>query len=224
MKNNYYIQKGTDQAVDIFSTYGIYVKETKGLNLLPKIKKPFIRDWPDEQGDDAYLPTNTVYESKEVSITFFIQKNTVGDIKASLTSFLQYVTTGGNIQYFDTYKKEGFRGYYNKNKINNETYRDYGSYIEFELEFVCPNGICFGFDNSGFLSLTATVTSGTADFYFSDGTSNLNVTNDFIKYMVGGFVIICPSVYGGISIVENKRKVLGINGKVLGINGKVLGI
>lgn len=215
---NYYIQKGTDTAKDIFATYGIRVKETVGMNQLPPLKEVFSRTWPDEQGDDIYIPTTAFFESKKVTITFFLQKTTVDEVKNSINSFLQYIISGEQICYFDTYKKNGFRGYYSENEVASEYYRLVGSNIEFDLDFMVPNGICYGFDNSQYSSIFVETINGTADVYFSDGTSNLDVSGIFIKNMIGGFVIVCPSIYGGISVTERVRKVLGISGKVLGID------
>ena len=78
---NYYVQKGTDEAKDIFTEYGIYVKQTIGLNNMPPIKKVFSRSWPEEQGDDVYLPSTAYYESKKVKITFYLSKTTISQVK-----------------------------------------------------------------------------------------------------------------------------------------------
>ena len=224
MIKNYYIQKGSDIAKDIFSEYGIIVMATKGLNQLPEIKSPFSRDWSDEQGDDVYFPSTTFFKSKEVTLTFRLQKDTVDDIKAAIKSFLEYIIPNGAINYFDTYRKDGFRGYYNKEKLIQESYRVTGSYIEWDMEFTVPNGICFGFDNTGNSRIFVDIIGDTSDIYFSDGSYSLEVAESFIKDLVGGFVIICPSIYGGTSLTGKIDRVLGISGKVLGINGKVLGI
>ena len=55
------------------------------------------------------------------------------------------MASGEYISYFDTYKKNGFRGYYIESDLVGESYRGVGSNIEFDLEFMVPNGICYGF-------------------------------------------------------------------------------
>lgn len=216
MIKSYYIQKGTDPYKDIWVDYGIIVMKTQGLYQLPKAKKPFYRSWPDEQGDDTYLPTDAKFETKDVTLTFRIQKDTVDDIRTAYKSFYKYLIGGGEISYFDTLKKEGFRGYYTENKINSENYRLTGSHLEFEMDFTCPNGICFGFDNSSGSSIFVNVLSGYGDIYFSDGSSVLNATVNFTKNLVGGFVIVCPSVLEGVEILPRINKLIGTNtGKLI---------
>lgn len=208
MNKNYYIQKNGIQAVNIWDEYTIYVKETNGLNLIPDSKSIFSRDWPDQQGLDYYLPTTTFFKEKTVQITFMILRSETSSIKSTMSTFLSYLISAGEINYFDTYKIEGFRGYYDKSKIGTERYRDEGNYIEFDLEFTVPNGICFGFDNSGNKSIFVSINSGYADLYYSDGSSSLNVSTTDYKVIQDGFLIICPSILGGVTISGLTNKLL----------------
>jgi len=223
MVKNYYIQKGTDVAKDLFSEYGISVKEVSGMSETPDTKSFFSRSWPDEQGEDVYIPSNLFFKSKEIKITFVLQKNTVSDVNTIMKSFLEYIIPNGFVNYFDTYRQNGFRGHYNKSDIDSESYRDLGSYIQWSMTFTAYNGICYGFDNSGSSSIFAEVTSGTADIYFSDGTSILEVSGQHIKGLDGGFAIVCPSIYGGVSLEKRTSKLIGTyvssNGKIYGIGG-----
>ena len=66
------------------------------------------------------------------------------------------------------------------------------------------------FDNTGNSSIFAYMINGAADFYFSDGSSKLNTSSDFIKNIDGGFIIICPSIFGGVNVEERQPVVLGV--------------
>lgn len=209
--------------------YNIFVKETKGLTELPDTKKMFQRDWKDEQGLDVWFPKYTLFKEREITVTFVMLKTSNVDFKNQLREFLNYFFSGGEINYFDTFKSEGFRGYLNKTKVNKEYYREYKTYIEFELNFIAPNGICYGFDNSGQSSIFVNMIRGTADFYFSDGTSQLNISEDFVHNQDGGFCIVCPSTLGGAIVKMRKNKIFCTSegkllGTDLGLNYKIYGI
>lgn len=206
MINNYYIQKGTSPAVSI-EDFDIVVMKTEGLWALPKVKKPFSRDYKDEQGIDVYIPAKTKFETKDVVLTFRVDKTSTYDAQQKMKAFIKYLCSGGAICYFDSFKKEGFRGFYDSQKINSEYFREYKTFIEFEMTFTAPNGICFGFDNSGQTSIFVNILSGGADFYFSDGTQVLSQTDSFIQNQEGGFVIVCPDELDGVDIQIRVNKI-----------------
>ncbi|MFA5359296.1 MAG: hypothetical protein WC310_05805 [Patescibacteria group bacterium] len=224
MINNYYIQLGTDVAVDIFNTYGIYVSKTEGLDGLPDAKEPFSRDWAEEQGLDVFLPDVVTFKERQIKITFAAIKTLTSEAKSNVKNFLKYLFSEEQFCYFDTFKKEGFRGYYSKHEIKNAKYVEYTTYIEFEMTFVAPNGICFGQDISSSTGITCIVEDGvSADFYFSDGTSVLGATESFNDNKNANFVIILPSVFDGAYIETRSNKLFGYNGKIFGYNGKIFG-
>jgi len=206
MKYNYYIQVGSIPAVNIWDEFGIYVASTEGLTTMPDAKAKFSRSWPDEQGDDAFLPDIIRFKSKEIKITFEVVKSDKVDAIAAIQKFHDHIYAAGQLSYFDTYKQTGFRGYYDKSSVNEEKYRETQNRIQFDMNFIAPNGICWGFDNSGQYSIFVDVLMEYGDFYFSDGTSLMNMDSDFIKDLDEGFVIACPSAFGGIKIEERALK------------------
>lgn len=200
MKKNYYIQVGSGAYKNIWDEYGIYVAETEGLNMLPSAKKLFSRDWPEEQGLDIHYPDDIMFKSRDVKITFKIVKSETSDAMSAIKLFRNELFSAGDFSYFDTYKNNGFRGHYEKDSVNTEVYREYSNYIEFEMNFVAPNGISFGYDNTGGFGIDLTVSKGYCDLYFSDGTKELNVEDYFLKDIEGGFVIVNPSIYNNLTV------------------------
>lgn len=208
--SNRYIQVGTEPAKNIYTEWGIYATKVEGLNQLPDTKDKWSRDWPDEQGEDVYYPSIVRFKGKEITVTFRIDEPGSTAVMNAISSFRNYLFLAGDLSYFDTYRKNGFRGYYNKEKTKEEKYRTDGSYVEFELNFFAPNGICFGFDNTGRQSIYVDVDQGTCDLYFSDGGQMQDVSEN-ISYLIDeGFVIVCPSVYNGVSVISNEGFIFGV--------------
>lgn len=220
MAYKHYIQVGDLPSRDLETDFNIIVKKVEGLTELPDIKKPFSKDWVDEQGIDVYIPDEIRFKSREVKITFILygNKETNTDIKQSLRDFFDYLLAANHFSYFDTYRKTGFRGYYSKQKMNEEKYREYLNYIEFETTFVVPNGICRGFNNEGETYARIEVRKGTANFYFSDGTSILNMEEGMLNVTLnGGFYITCPSLWDGAGARKSKPFGIFVGEMPLGI-------
>lgn len=208
MVNNYYIQVGSDPYKDIYADYGVKVKSTEGLNDTPDGKKVWSRDWKDEQGLDVYLPTYPKFKERKIKITFLLHYDTLTEMKEKMRVFLSYLFSANELSYFDTFKSEGFRGYYSKEKIQTESYRAGLNMIEFDMEFIAPNGICYGFDSSENDRISLDVINGTADLYFSDGTSLLGVDEALFMKFEGKFIIVCPSIYGGVVLSGGESRMM----------------
>lgn len=193
----YYIQSGSSGYKDIFTEFGIYVSKTEGMSSLPDSKSKFDTAIDTDQGSLVSVPNNIFFKKKTVVVTLLAIK---GDVKKSVSDFLEYAMSSGDLSYFDTYRGNGFRGYYIKSEIINEKYRDDGDFVEFSLSFEVPNGICYGYDNIGNSEINIEVTKGYVDLYFSDGTELLNQVGIVSKTQTDGFVIICPSINDNVNI------------------------
>ena len=157
------------------------------------------------------------FKSRDIKITFKILKTSQAQVREALRNFRDYLfSSGGQLLYFDRFKQEGFRGYYIKNETKMEMVRESKSMIEFDMHFKAPNGICFAYDNLGHDSVSVNVVRGYGDVYFSDGASFENVTEDFNRNMTDGFVIICPSTWRGVVILERLNKIIATRtGKII---------
>lgn len=88
----YYINRGSEQAKELYATYKIYVTGNKGLNDKPVQKEEFTESFADRNGQKAYERVAKVYEPQKVSINFVA----VGDlltVKASVKNFITYLQT-----------------------------------------------------------------------------------------------------------------------------------
>lgn len=64
------------------------------------------RDWPDEHGNDEFIPDKPVYKAYEIECEFvFI--GTHGTANEKIRSFLQYLAENGSFSIYDTYTKIG---------------------------------------------------------------------------------------------------------------------
>lgn len=76
----------------LHSYFGIYVKSTKGILDLPKMKPLIRHSWPDSPGESVYLRAPQ-FEAKEFSLDCFIQATSIFDFTQKLNTFLSAVTT-----------------------------------------------------------------------------------------------------------------------------------
>lgn len=215
MIKNYFIQVGTSSAQNIFNEYNIYVSKAEGLNDIPEAKETWSRDWKDEQGLDTFVDEDIRFESKNVKLTFVLLDSNTESARETIKRFINYVVSAGVMSYFDTYRSTGFVGYYNKNSINTEKYRASSNHVEFDLTFVAPNGICYGYNNEGNTSMHIEIKKGFANLQFSDGTNMTNISEDIMKNQNDGFAIACPSSFRGVKFTRRSNIVFGTRGGVV---------
>lgn len=210
MQTNFYIQKGSDVAKDLFSEYGVIVNATEGLTEPADAKEIFSRDFSDKQGLDTYIPDKTIFKDKEVNILVSFLSSTG---RSQFNEFLKYIVspaTGqftteprdGVFQFWSDYRKTGLRLRYLSLQFNTERYRPGDNYIYATIKCQCINGLSFGFTMDGAASNTATFTMKTGesvDVYYNDGTRDLNKTATFTK-SIFSFCIINPSSVDAVTI------------------------
>ena len=63
----FFIQKGSDKAINTMTAWGIYMKSMDMLHL-PKVKGIASRSWNGEQGDDEYIPPLPTLQGSEFNI------------------------------------------------------------------------------------------------------------------------------------------------------------
>ena len=210
MQTNFYIQKGSDVAKDLYSEYGVIVNSTEGLTDLPNSKDPFSRDWAEKQGLDTYISDKAIFADKEVRILVSFLSDTG---RSQFDEFLKYIINpaasqftseprDGVFQFWSYYRRTGVRLRYVSMQFNTERYRPGDIYIYATITCQCINGLSFGFTMDGSVSNTATFTmkSGESiDVYYNDGTRDLNKTATFTKSDFS-FCIINPSSIDAVTI------------------------
>lgn len=116
-----YIQKGNEYCVDIKNTWGIVVQETP-YNTFPEPKEYTKRDWPDEDGDDIYIPPIVRYQSYTQQWKFLY----IGDATTAndnIHAFLSYLQ-GSEFSIFSEYTLSGCRGVYSNSQTDKFLRRD----------------------------------------------------------------------------------------------------
>ena len=210
MQTNFYIQKGSDAAKDMFSEYGVIVNATEGLSDLPNSKEVFSRDWAEKQGLDTYIPDKPMFKDKEVKMLVSFLSDTG---RSQFNEFLKYIITpqtdqfsneprDGVFQFWSDYRRTGARLRYVSVQFNTERYRPGDIYIYATITCQCINGLSFGFTMDGASSNTATFTikSGESiDVYYNDGTRDLNKIATFTKSDFG-FCVVNPSSIDAVTI------------------------
>lgn len=85
--------------------WNIYVKSIP-FKVFPDRKDIASRDWPDENGDDEFIPETPVFKAYEIDCEFvFI--GTHGTANTSITNFISYLANAGNFTIFDSYTQIG---------------------------------------------------------------------------------------------------------------------
>lgn len=205
---------------------GIYVKKTSNISTLPDRKDPYSEDWKDEQGVDTFVPDSTYFKSKEVTVELFIKDASLSKLRTKLDIFLKYATAKGYINYFDTLKGQGFRGYFKSHSVQDEKYRDGMHWQEFSLTFVVDR-LCYGYDctQCGTLSITMNEgIDGLYDLHLSDGNQFLKFNEDtYVSSENCKFVIIVPDYLDLLTITCSNPGVIGIDSEseqvLIGIEG-----
>lgn len=125
----------------VFERFGIYPKHVP-YSLMKKIKSPVVQTWPDEEGDDVWLPTNadgqpaTVHEASEYRVTFVYHKsNDIQNVNETIDEFINAIK-GRWLRTFDEYTGIGYDGVYLNDVDDDPKFRrrDMETCI-FELEF-----------------------------------------------------------------------------------------
>lgn len=213
MQNNFYIQKGGEEAKDIFAEWGVTVNATQGMLELPELKTPFTRNWIEEQGMDIYVPNKAIFSDKEVEIDITYHGAYGREQFQKFISYLiqpsekQYTKENrdGVFQFFSSYRNTGARLMYKGMSFSKERYRGQcfrKDTIQATLKFMCPNGLSFGVSTYGkpSNSLTFKITEGESiDVFYSNGERDFNKTTSFTKSNIR-FCIINPSSINAVII------------------------
>jgi len=185
-----YIQKGTDARKDLDVTYGILLKSIP-FKPFPELKDLPVRDWPDEQGDDEYIPANPVFKAYETSVEL-IYTGLTNTARQMIYSMLQYIQ-GAEFNIFDTFKRTGIRcryvgyedsAYYNKERQS----------VEFSVKVKVNNPLSYGIPLD--LGSFSAYCECNMTLYWADGTSDVKNQGDSVsETIIAGneFLIVVPS-------------------------------
>lgn len=100
------------------STFGIFCKSIP-FKLFEKVKDPAKRSWPDEDGDDEYIPSDGLKtEAYTMKVEFGCKKISsvrdtstygisVNDVRNKVDAFLTYLRTGGMMKLYSSYTRIG---------------------------------------------------------------------------------------------------------------------
>lgn len=116
---------------------------------LPEVKDLPKRGWPDENGEDLYIPTNGLkFKAYDLDVKF-LYVGTEQTMQADITSFINYLygrNTGGSpkLKIYDEYTKKGRQGVYVQ-EVDNELldYNDVNSDVIalFKVKFRITNPV-----------------------------------------------------------------------------------
>ena len=202
--------KYSDEALILDYNYkGISVSQTDDVNKFPDRKKPYSEDWKDEQGLDSYISQNTFYKDKEVDVYFLIEGDTSEEVRLRVESFMTFISAEGYVNYFDTYRNNGFRGYYKSHKIERERYNTV-NYHYCKITFVVDR-LCFGYYSLKCPLISVDINpgkEGNYELYASDGTSG-----KFDKSAIFNgnfeFIIVVPDYAGMLTLSCVSPNVVG---------------
>ena len=121
---NFFLQKmGTDGSGNAWpvkesvAEWGIFCKDIPFV-LFGKVKEPAKRQWPDEHGDEEYVPSGLYLEAYTIKIEFGCKKvvgndiakygtgSAVDDVRAKVGAFLSYLRTG-QFKIYSSYTRIG---------------------------------------------------------------------------------------------------------------------
>lgn len=122
--NNFFLQKmGTDgmgepyPVMESVSRFGVWCKDIP-FKLLENVKEPARRSWPDEHGDDEYIPSGGLFlESYEMEVEFGcklltapvgdVEVRYVDDVRKSVADFLEYLRSSGMMKLYSSHTRIG---------------------------------------------------------------------------------------------------------------------
>jgi len=98
-----YFQKLTTNApvVDSLVDYDMYIKSFP-YKPMADIKDPFIKDWPDESGNDVYIPATPVYKAYDIDCEF-IYVGSRDSATPAVKLFIKYISENGLLKFYDSY-------------------------------------------------------------------------------------------------------------------------
>lgn len=95
---------------DTFAKYGLYIKHAP-YKIFPQIKNLVSQDWPDEHGEDVFLPTTGIVNKAYDYDVEFIYYSDDGMATERIREFCEEIK-GKWLQIYDTYTKIGRTGVY----------------------------------------------------------------------------------------------------------------
>lgn len=120
------------------ATWGIYCKSIP-FKLFDNIKQPAKRSWPDEHGDDEYIPQEGLYlEAYNMKVEFGCKRtSTVKDVRQKVGQFLQYLRETGHINLYSSYTRIGRQNVRLDSVSDNSKWKSYdgSEYLIFEVTF-----------------------------------------------------------------------------------------
>lgn len=134
------IKKNDDAVVNPYDRWGVMVKSIP-FNLAPEIKPYASTDWPDEDGDDEYIPSTPRFKAYEMEISFVYvgEYNTANN---KIREFWNYVKSG-ELQIYDTYTGIGRKGIryvgYSSTAFHRRNLS--GDVVEFKIKFKVNNPV-----------------------------------------------------------------------------------
>lgn len=108
------VSPGTN--VDTYVSWHVVCQEFP-FKYLPEQKEFASRDWPDENGEDVFIPTDgKVFKPYDLEVSFIYVGSPVS-MHAELAGFIEYINgmnSGGSplLAVYDEYTKLGFHGLY----------------------------------------------------------------------------------------------------------------
>lgn len=112
---NFYLQKmGTGSngsaypVCESVAKWGVWCKDIP-FKILDKVKDPAKRTWPDEHGDDEYIPSDGLYlEAYTMKIEFGCKKMSgVNDVRQKVGEFLEYLRSSGMMKLYSSHTRIG---------------------------------------------------------------------------------------------------------------------
>lgn len=95
------------KAKDLVEDFGFVVTESMPAIAMMQAKDPVKTDWPDEHGEDVYIPQHTAF--KAISFTIPVGYNGAkGSASAALRALQTYLSTIGSITLYNEQRKGGY--------------------------------------------------------------------------------------------------------------------
>lgn len=102
-KDHAYATRNIDANVHAVSEWGVELTSFP-MQIMADAKDYYVNVWPDEDGDDEYIPDEIKMKSYEITIGFAYKGNTpVTDIK----NFVSYLAYGGEMKIYDQVSRIG---------------------------------------------------------------------------------------------------------------------
>jgi hypothetical protein len=129
---NFFLQKATidvsstEPCYESVSTWGVWCSEIP-FKLIGEVRAPAKRTWPDEHGDDEYIPDEGLYlESYTMDVKLGCKKTgTVSDVRENVGNFLTYLRTSGHLRLYSTYTRIGRQGVRLESVSDDAVWRSY---------------------------------------------------------------------------------------------------